>query len=92
MEGIRGLLKKSLGESLNSLRVEDKLAAAWPVVCGKTMAGRAVVMSYDEGILRVQVENKAWLQQLTAMREQLAGEMAKIAGVRVSEIHFEMKR
>jgi hypothetical protein len=92
MEGIRGLLKKSLGESLNSLRVEDKLAAAWPVACGKTMAGRAVVMSYDEGILRVQVENKAWLQQLTAMREQLAGEMAKIAGVRVSEIHFEMKR
>jgi hypothetical protein len=92
MEGIRGLLKKSLGESLNSLSVEDKLAAAWPVACGKTMAGRAVVMSYDEGILRVQVENKAWLRQLTAMREHLAGEMAKIAGVRVSEIHFEMKR
>jgi hypothetical protein len=26
------------------------------------------------------------------MREQLAGELARIAGVRVSEIHFEMKR
>jgi Dna[CI] antecedent, DciA len=92
MEGIRGLLKKSLGQSLNSLRDEDKLAAAWPVACGKTMAGRAVVMSYDEGILRVQVENKAWLQQFTGMRKHLAEELAKISGVLVSEIHFEMKR
>lgn len=92
MEGIRDLLKKSLGQSLSSMRDEDKLAAAWPVVCGKTMAGRAVVMSYDEGILRVQVEDKAWLQQFTGMREHLAEEIAKIARVRVSEIHFEIKR
>jgi hypothetical protein len=62
------------------------------VACGKTMAGRAVVMSYDGGILQVQVENKAWLQQLTGMREDLAAEIAKISGVRVSEIHFEIKR
>jgi hypothetical protein len=92
MEGIRSLLKKSLGQSLNSLRDEDKLAAAWPVACGKTMAGRAEVMNYDEGILRIQVEDKAWLQQFTGMREHLAGEITKISGVRVSEIHFEMKR
>jgi predicted nucleic acid-binding Zn ribbon protein len=81
-----------LGQSLNSLRDEDKLAAAWPVACGKTMAGRAEVMNYDEGILRIQVEDKAWLQQFTAMREHLAGEITKISGVRVGEIHFEMKR
>ena len=92
MQGIRDLLKKSLGQSLSSLREEDKLAAAWPVACGKRMAERATVMSYDNGVLRVQVENRAWLQQLMSMREQLAGEMTRIAGVRVSEIHFEMKR
>ncbi len=60
--------------------------------CGKTMAERGTVVGYDDGVLRVQVENRAWLIQLMSMRGQLAGEMARIAGVRVSEIHFEMKR
>jgi predicted nucleic acid-binding Zn ribbon protein len=92
MEGIRDFLKRSLGQSLNSFRDEDRLAAAWPVACGKTMAERGTVVSYDDGVLLVQVEDRAWLQQLTSMRGQLAGEMARIAGVRVSEIHFEMKR
>jgi predicted nucleic acid-binding Zn ribbon protein len=92
MEGIRDLLKRSLGQSLNSLRDEDKLAAAWPVACGKTMAERGTVVGYDDGVLRVQVEDRAWLHQLMSMRGQLAREMARIAGVMVSEIHFEMKR
>jgi predicted nucleic acid-binding Zn ribbon protein len=92
MEGIRDLLKRSLGQSLNSLRDEDKLAAAWPVACGKTMAERGTVVGYDDGVLRVQVKDRAWLHQLMSMRGQLAREMARIAGVKVSEIHFEMKR
>ena len=92
MEGIRDSLKKSLGRSLKSLAEEDRLAAAWPVACGKTMAERGTVMGYDAGVLRVLVEDRAWLQQLMSMREQLARELARIAGVSVSEIHFEMKR
>jgi hypothetical protein len=92
MEGIRDLLKRSLGQSLNSLSDEDRLAAAWPVACGKTMAARGTVVGYDDGVLRVRVENRAWLQQLTSMRGLLAGEIARIAGVTVSAIHFEMKR
>ena len=92
MEAMRDLLKNSLGQSLNSLSDDDKLAAAWPVACGKTMAERAMVIGYDRGVLRVWVENRMWLQQLMTMREQLAREIARIAGVRVSEIHFEMKR
>jgi predicted nucleic acid-binding Zn ribbon protein len=92
LEGMRDLLKGTLGRSLNGLSDEDKLAAAWPVACGKTMAGRGTVTGYEDGVVRVQVEDGAWLRQLTSMRGQLAGELARIAGVRVGEIHFEMKR
>ena len=92
LEGMRDLLKSLLGRSLGALRDEDRLAAAWPVACGKAMAERATVVGYADGIVRVQVEDRAWLRQLMSMRGQLAGEMARIAGVRVSEIHFEMKR
>jgi predicted nucleic acid-binding Zn ribbon protein len=74
------------------LREEDKLAAAWPVACGKALAERGTVIGYDNGVLRVQVENTDWLQQLRSMRGQLTGEMTRIAGVNISEIHFELKR
>jgi hypothetical protein len=92
MEGIRDLLKNTLGQSLNSLGDEDRLAAAWPVACGKTMAERGMIVGYHDGVLRVRVGNAAWLKQLTSMRGQLAGELSRIAAARVSEIHFEMKR
>jgi predicted nucleic acid-binding Zn ribbon protein len=89
---MRDLLKGSLRRSLGALRDEDRLAAAWPVVCGKAMAEHGTVVSYVDGVVRVQVEDGTWLGQLMSMRGQLTGEMARIAGVRVSEIHFEMKR
>jgi predicted nucleic acid-binding Zn ribbon protein len=89
---MRDLLKQSLEKSLNSLREEDRLAAAWPVACGKALAERGTVIGYDNGVLRVQVENANWLQQLRSMRGQLTGEMTRIAGVNISEIHFELKR
>ncbi len=92
LEGMRDVLKGSLGQSLVSLSDEDRLAAAWPVACGRAIAERGTVVGYDDGILRVQVESKAWLQQLMSMRGQLAGEMKRIAGVKVIEIHFEIKR
>jgi predicted nucleic acid-binding Zn ribbon protein len=92
LEGMRGLLKGSLRRSLGGLSEEDRLAAAWPVVCGKVMAEHGTVVGYVDGVVRVQVEDGAWLNQLMSMRGQLAREVARIAGVRVSEIHFEMKR
>jgi hypothetical protein len=92
MEGMRDLLKGALGRSLSGLREADRLAAAWPVACGNAMAARGTVAGYEDGVVLVEVEDAAWLRQLMSMRGQLAGEMARIAGVRVTEIHFEMKR
>ena len=92
LEGMRDLLKGSLGRSLGALRDEDKLAAAWPVACGKAMSERGTVVGYADGVVRIRVDDVVWLRQLTSMRGQLVGEVARIAGVRVSEIHFEMKR
>jgi Dna[CI] antecedent, DciA len=92
LEGMRDLLRGSLGRSLGALRDEDRLAAAWPVACGKAMAERGTIVGYADGVLRVQVDDGMWLRQLMSMRGQLAGEMTRIAGVKVSEIHFEMER
>lgn len=92
LEAIRDLVRTSMRRSLQALSDEDKLAAAWPVACGKTMAERGVVVGYAEGTVLMEVADEVWLRQMMSMRKQLAGEMARIAGVKVSEIHFELKR
>lgn len=92
MEGMRDLLKGALGRSLSELDEEDRLASAWPVVCGSAMAARGSVVGYADGVVRIEVEDATWLRQLESMRNQLATELARTAGVRVAEIHFEKKR
>jgi hypothetical protein len=92
LEGMRDLFKSSLGRSLRTLQDEDRLAAAWPVACGKAMAERGTVVGYIDGVVWLKVADEAWMRQMMSMRGRLAGEMARIAGVKVSAIHFELKR
>jgi hypothetical protein len=92
LQGMRDLLRESLGGSLHMLQDLDRLAAAWPIACGKSMAERGTVVGYSNGVVQLQVVDEAWLRQLVSMRGQLAGEMARIAKVKITEIHFEMKR
>lgn len=92
MEGMRDLLKGSLGRSLKAMPPEDRLAAAWPVACGRAMADRGTVVGYVDGEVWVEVQDGAWLRQMLSMQGQLAGQMARIAGVKVSKIHFKVKR
>jgi hypothetical protein len=92
MERMRDLLRGSLGRSLRALQNEDRLAAAWPVACGKAMAERGNVAGYIDGVVRVEVADEAWMRQMMSMRRQLTGAIAQISGVKVTEIHFELKR
>ena len=91
MEGMRDLLKDSLRRSLGALRDLDRLAAAWPVACGKALAERGGVVNYADGVVHIEVADGAWLRQMMSMQAQLTGEMARIAGVKVVGIHFEVK-
>ena len=92
VQGMRDLLKSSLRRSLGSMCEEDRLALAWPVACGRALAERGCFAGYAEGVVRIEVVDGAWLRQMMSMQAQLGREMARIAGVRVTEIHFEVKR
>lgn len=91
MEAMRDVLRASLGRSLRTIRDEDRLAAAWTVACGKAMASHGAVIAYDSGVVRVEVEDMVWLRQMLSLRSVLEREMAKIAGLRVAGIEFELK-
>lgn len=90
MEDMRSLLRGSLAKSLSALSPLDRLSAAWPVACGRAMAGRGSLASFAEGRLTIEVADAAWLVQMSAMRAQLLGELRRIASVDLREIHFEV--
>ena len=92
MEGMRDLLRATMGRSLRTMSEEDRLAVAWPIACGKAMAERGDVLGFADGVLRMQVADRLWLQQMMSMRSQLAAELSRIAKVYVREIHFEVTR
>jgi hypothetical protein len=92
MESMREMLKKNLGRSLEALPAADRLRAAWPVACGKAMADRGEIVGFTDGVVEVQVRDALWLDQMRAMRGVLESELAKIAGVKIAGIHFEVKR
>ena len=92
MEAMRELLRGSIGRSLRAMRDEDRLAAAWAIACGRAMAERGAVVGYEGGVVRIEAANAVWMGQMISLRGTLARDMARIAGLPVSGIHFELKR
>ena len=92
MEGMRDVLRGSLGRSLRDLRTEDRLATAWTVACGRAMAQHGEVVGYEAGRVEVAVTDAVWMQHMISLRGALASEMAKMAGVPVDGIHFSLKK
>ena len=86
---MRDLLRANLGRSLRALSEDDRLAAAWPLVCGAAMASNGTITAYCDGKLTVQVGDPTWMRQMMSMQGQIAGELARVAGVPVTAIHFE---
>jgi hypothetical protein len=92
MESMREMLRRELGRSLKALPELDRLRAAWTVACGKAMAEKGQVVSFSGGILKVEADDSVWLGQMLSMRGVLQSEMARIAEVKLSGIHFSLRR
>ena len=90
MEGMRELLRGALGKSLGALTPVDRLAAAWPVACGRMMAERGEVLAYQDGCVTIRASDAIWLKQMMSLRAQLTAELRRIASVELREIHFEL--
>jgi hypothetical protein len=87
---MRDVLRDSLQRTLRELPDEDRLAAAWPVACGSALAEHAQVLYLDrEDVLHVRVDGPIWMKQFLHIRSALANDLGRIAGVRLSAIHFE---
>ena len=92
MQGMRDILKTSIGKELQTLSREDRIAAAWTIVCGRSLASRGTVVGYSEGVVRVEVADGTWLHQMKSMETVLQNEIGRIAGVPITGINFQIKK
>jgi hypothetical protein len=92
MEAMRDLLRGSLKRTLGGIRDQDRLAAAWTVACGRAMAEHGAVVDYAQGIVRVEASDPMWMKQMISLGAVLQRELARISGLPVAAIHFELKK
>ncbi len=90
MQGMRDLMRGSLARSLSTLPAQDRLAAALPLVCGTALASHCEVVGLDAaGTLHIRVTGRDWMAPLQGMRELLRSDLARIAGVVLTDLRFE---
>jgi hypothetical protein len=89
---MRDVLRGSLARSLRGIGDDDRLAAAWTVICGRTLAGRGTVVGVENGTVHVEVVDRVWLRQLASMRASLAAQLGEASGVKVQKIEFAVRR
>lgn len=90
MESMRDLLRGSLAASLSHLSPLDRLAAAWPIAAGHSIASRSEIVSFEDGVCRVQTDS-AWIAHLQPMAENLRRQLEEVARVKVRALHFVQK-
>ncbi len=55
------------------------------------MAMHGTVVGYEDGVVSLEVADGDWMRQMMSMQGQIGGELGRIAGVRVTGIHFVRK-
>lgn len=71
---------------------DQHVLSLWPSVVGEELAARTKATKIDRGVLYVQVDHGAWLQELHFIEEEIIGKLRKLApGVTIKSIRFSSK-
>jgi Dna[CI] antecedent, DciA len=60
-------LEKIVAQSLRLAPRADAPLMAWPVVCGSAVAERTRALTFEDGVLRVEVTGVGWKAELQAL-------------------------
>ena len=61
---------------------------AWPVVCGSAVAERTRALSFEDGVLRVEVAEAGWKAELQALAPRYLATINRYTSETVRRIEF----
>ena len=86
VEAIASTLEKLVARTLR--RTDDAPILAWPVACGSAVAGRSRAISFDSGLLVVEVPDAGWRAELRHLAPQYVAAINKCSAIPVERIEF----
>lgn len=87
-----------LEELLSALNLRDAMAGwqaveLWDSVVGPRVAAHARAVSFRDGVVFVEVDTAAWMNELAYLRRKISGDLnARLGSQRVTEIRLLPKR
>jgi Dna[CI] antecedent, DciA len=85
-------LEKIVAQSLRLAPRAEAPLMAWPVVCGSAVAERTRALSFEDGVLRVEVGGLGWKAELQALAPRYLAAINRYTSEPVRRIEFVVAR
>lgn len=81
-------LEKIVARSLRQAPPAEAPLMAWPLVCGSAVAERTRALSFEDGVLRVEVGSPRWKAELQALAPRYLAMINRYTTEAVRRIEF----
>ena len=81
-------LEKIVAQSLRLAPRAEAPLMAWPVVCGSAVAERTRALSFEDGVLRVEVTGQGWKAELQSLAPRYLAAINRYTTEAVLRIEF----
>jgi predicted nucleic acid-binding Zn ribbon protein len=88
MQPPRAGLEKIVLDALERTPAHETPVLAWPFACGPAVAQKTRALSFDNGVLTIEVADSGWRAQLTDMAPQFLARINQFTASRVTRLHF----
>ena len=92
LEHAGSALEKIVMQSLRQAPPAEAPLMAWPVVCGSAVAERTRALSFEDGVLRVEVAGPRWKAELQALAPRYLAVINRYTTSAVRRIEFMLAR
>lgn len=81
-------LEKIVSQSLRRIAPSEAPLIVWSLICGSVVADRTRAVSFDAGLLRVEVADAGWRSELQALAPRYLAGINRYTKETVSRIEF----
>lgn len=82
MESAREGLHKIVADAIRRAPADEAPLLGWPLACGAAVAARTRALEYADGVLRVQVPDAMWRNELLALVPRYLATLNQFAKVK----------